>query len=100
MQVDNNPFPINVIDLQGAKVLIRLEQDESTKGKNVIIGEKRCKGLDDKFWSRKVAKAADGKEALKITLNGSKLGGGGEPTTRSEIEGLFNRRHKTDRSDR
>jgi hypothetical protein len=26
MQVDNNPFPVNVIDLQGAKVLVRPEQ--------------------------------------------------------------------------
>jgi hypothetical protein len=64
----------------------------------VIIGEERHKGLDDKVWSRKVAltKAADGKETLKITLKASELGG--KPTTRSEIEGLFNIRHRTDRS--
>jgi hypothetical protein len=77
MQVDNNPFSVNAIDLQGAKLLVRPEQAESTKGKNVIIGEERHKGLDDKIWSRKVVlmKATDGKETLKITLKASKLGG-------------------------
>jgi hypothetical protein len=43
MQVDNNSFPVNAIDLQGAKVLVRPEQAESTKGKNVIIDEERPK---------------------------------------------------------
>jgi hypothetical protein len=62
MQVDNNTFLVNAIDLQGAKVLVRPEQAESTRGKNVIIDEKRNKGLDDQIWSRKVAltKTADG----------------------------------------
>jgi hypothetical protein len=61
----------------------------------VIIDEERHKGLDDKFWSRKVAlmKAADGKEKLKITLKASELGG--KSTSRSEIKGMFNRRHIT-----
>jgi hypothetical protein len=79
MQLDNNPFSINDIDLQGAKVLVRPEQAESTRGKNVIIGEERHKGLDNKIWSRKVTltKAADEKETLKITLKASELGGGG-----------------------
>jgi hypothetical protein len=77
MQVDNNPFPVNAIDLQGAKVVVRPEQAESTRGKNVIIGEERHKGLDDKIWSRKVTltKTTDGKETLKVTLKASELGG-------------------------
>ena len=41
MQIDQQPFPMNVIDLQGAKVLVRPHQAESTKGKNVIIGKER-----------------------------------------------------------
>jgi hypothetical protein len=67
----------------------------------VIIGEESHKGLDDKIWSRKVTltKAADGKETLKITLKACELGGGGKPRTQSEIEGLFNRRHRTNWSD-
>jgi hypothetical protein len=51
MQVDNNLFPLNVIDLQGAKVLVRPEQAESIKDKNVIIGEERPKSWVDKIWS-------------------------------------------------
>jgi hypothetical protein len=47
-----------------------------------------------------LTKAVDGKETLKITLKASELGGGGGKTTaRNEIEGLFNRRHRTDQSD-
>jgi hypothetical protein len=65
----------------------------------VIIGEERHKSLDDKIWSRKVAlkMEADGKETLKIILKAFELGG--KPTTQSEIEGLFIRRHGTDQSD-
>jgi hypothetical protein len=100
MQVDNNPFPVNAIDLQGAKILIQLKHVESTKGKNVVINEERCKSLDDKIWSSKVVleKEVDGKETLKITLKASKLGG--KPTARRQIEVLFSRIHRIDRSDR
>jgi hypothetical protein len=45
MQVDKNPFLVNTIDLQNSKVLICLEQAKTVKGKNVVIGEKRCHGL-------------------------------------------------------
>jgi hypothetical protein len=48
--VDNDPFPVNAIDLQGAKVLVRLEQAESTKGKNVIIDEEMPKSCENKIW--------------------------------------------------
>jgi hypothetical protein len=77
MQVDNNPFLVNANDLQGAKVLVRPEQAESTIGKNVIIDEERHKDLDGKSWSRRVAltRAADGKETLKITLKAYELKG-------------------------
>jgi hypothetical protein len=79
MQVDNDLFSINTIDLQGAKVLVRLDQAESTKGKNLIIGEERPKSYEDKIWSRKVVleKVADGKNILKITIKANELGGGG-----------------------
>ena len=41
MQIDQNSFPMHmhVIELKNPKVLIRPSQAESTKGKNVIIGE-------------------------------------------------------------
>jgi hypothetical protein len=74
----------NAIDLQGAKVLLRSEQAESIKGKNVIIGEETPKSCEDKSWSREVVleKAADGKNVLKITVKDSGLRGGGEGTSR------------------
>jgi hypothetical protein len=39
MQVDKKPFPVSTIDLQNSKVLIRPEQAEAAKGKNVVIDE-------------------------------------------------------------
>jgi hypothetical protein len=45
MQVDQNPFPVNAlmstIELIIPKVLIRPDQVEKARGKNIIIGEKR-----------------------------------------------------------
>ena len=41
MQVDQNPFPVHVFELKNPKVLVRLSQAESTKGKNVVIGDER-----------------------------------------------------------
>jgi len=41
MQIDNNPFPMHTVDFQNPKVLIWPNQAESTKGKNVVIGEPR-----------------------------------------------------------
>jgi hypothetical protein len=77
MQVDNDLFPVNAIDLQGVKVLVRPEQAESTKGKNVIIGEERPKNCEDKIWSREVVleKDVNGEDVLKITVKASRLKG-------------------------
>ena len=41
MQIDNNSFPVHTVELHNPKVLIRPNQAESTKGKNVVIGEPR-----------------------------------------------------------
>jgi hypothetical protein len=41
MLVDHNPFPINTLELNNPKVIIRPDQAEKAKGKNVIIGEQR-----------------------------------------------------------
>ena len=58
-------------------VLIRPEQAEEAKGKNVIIGEERPKNVNDKILTREVVleKTLDGKESLKITLRASRPGG-------------------------
>jgi hypothetical protein len=81
MQVDKNPFMVNTIDLQNSKVLIHLEPAESSKGKNVIIGEKRTTTADEKilFLEVVVEKTADGKESLKIIVKAPVLRGMPEP---------------------
>jgi hypothetical protein len=62
MQIDKTLFPVHTIDLNNSKVLIRLEQVEGAKGKNVIIGEERPKILEDKILAREVVieKTPDG----------------------------------------
>jgi hypothetical protein len=39
MLVDKQPFPINTMELQQPKVLVRPHQAEATKGKSVMVGE-------------------------------------------------------------
>jgi hypothetical protein len=78
MQMDKNPFLVSTIHLQNSKVLIRPEQAEATKGKNVIIGEKRIITGDEKVLSQEVVveKTTDGKESLKITIKAPTFMGG------------------------
>ena len=74
MKIDKTPFPVHTnthtIDLNNAKVLIRPEQAEGAKGKNVVIGDVRPKDADDKILDREevLEKAPDGKELIKITI--------------------------------
>ena len=60
MQIDNNPFPVHTIELQNPKVLIRSSQAESTKGKNMVIGEPRSEQM---------------KKSLEASSKNSTLGG-------------------------
>jgi len=77
MQDEKVAFPVHTIDLDNFKVLIRPEQAEGAKGKNVIIEEERLKNVNNKILARKVVleKTPDGKESLKITLKASRPGG-------------------------
>ena len=74
---DKASFPVHMIDLDNVKVLIRPEQAEGAKGKNIIIGEPRPKTINDKIQARKVTmeKTPDEKESLKITVKASRPGG-------------------------
>jgi hypothetical protein len=54
MQIHKIYFPINTIDLQNVEVLIRLEQADTTQGRNVIIDNKRITTADEKLLSREV----------------------------------------------
>ena len=77
MQVDKQPFPMNTMDLEVKKLLIRPEVAESTNKANVIVGEPRKGKEDNKVLGRQVVlgKQPDGKEVIKITIKNPTLGG-------------------------
>ena len=77
MKIDNAPFPVHTIDLNNAKVLIRSDQAEGAKGKNVIIGDDRPLTVDNKILAREVIqeKTPDGKKNPRIILKPRTLGG-------------------------
>jgi hypothetical protein len=37
MKLDTNPFPVGMVELMNKKILVRTDQVETTKGKNVVI---------------------------------------------------------------
>jgi hypothetical protein len=73
MQVDTEPFPMNVIDFEGKKVLIRHGMADKGKGKEVIIGNAQKADENDKISCRKVVaeKTPNGGETLKVTITTS-----------------------------
>ena len=87
MQVDKTSLPVHNINLDNAKVLIRPEQAEGAKGKNVVIGDPRPMNTIDKILAREVIKekADDGKDTLNIIVRSPRLGGQGSspPENRS-----------------
>jgi hypothetical protein len=54
MQVDKQPFPVNTIDLDGKKVLVRPEVVDKEKGKGIHIGDPRVLDENRKILSREV----------------------------------------------
>ena len=80
MQIDKAPFPVHTINPNNAKVLIRPEQAEEAKRKNVIIGDSRPMNVNDKILAREVVKekTSDGEQTLKITIRAPRLGWGAQ----------------------
>jgi hypothetical protein len=37
MKLDTDPFPVGMVELMDKKVLVRMDQAETTKGKNVVV---------------------------------------------------------------
>jgi hypothetical protein len=76
MQIDRSLFPFNKLDLENLAVLIRLKQADTTKGKNVVIGDPRPEKNAESIPSRKVVveKLPDGEETITITIRGSTTG--------------------------
>jgi hypothetical protein len=73
MQVDTEPFPMNMIDFEGKKVLVRPNTADKGKGKEIVIGNAREADENHKISCRKVVakKTPDGGEILKVTITTS-----------------------------
>jgi hypothetical protein len=39
MKLDTNPFPVGMVELMNKKILVRTDQAEMTKGKNMVISD-------------------------------------------------------------
>jgi hypothetical protein len=76
MQVDTEPFPMNMVDFEGKRVLIRPNIADKGKDKEVIIGNAREANGNRKISCRKVVaeKTPDGGETLKVTITTSGTG--------------------------
>jgi hypothetical protein len=70
MQVDTEPFPMNMIDFEGKRVLIWPSTADKGKGKEIIIGNAREADENNKISCRKVVakNTPDGGETLKVTI--------------------------------
>src|SRR5512141_373037 len=73
MKLDHDPFPVNTINFNDKNVLIRLEQAESTKGKEVVIGEPRPKMMVPKnpevgVWKENRSEASSSKAPSKTKV--------------------------------
>ena len=77
MQIDKAPFHVHTLELNNANVLVRTEQAEGAKGKNIVIGDPRPMNANNKILAREVVKEKtdDGKGTLKITIRNPRLGG-------------------------
>jgi hypothetical protein len=42
MKLDMNPFPVNMVELEHKKILVRTDQVETTKANNVVISDDLC----------------------------------------------------------
>jgi hypothetical protein len=76
-QEDTEPFPVNMIDFKGKRVLIRPSTADKGKDKEVIIGNAQEADGNNKISCRKVVaeKTPDGEETLKVTITTSGIGG-------------------------
>jgi hypothetical protein len=45
MKLDSDPFPVSMVELMDKKVLVRTDQVETTKGKNVVISDELFKWM-------------------------------------------------------
>jgi hypothetical protein len=76
MQIDQSPFSVNKLDMENPAVLIRSEQADMMKGKNVVIGDPIPERDAESTPSRRVVveKIPNGEETITITIRGSMTG--------------------------
>jgi hypothetical protein len=75
MKLDKDPFPanMNMVEFDGKKILVHPSQAESSKGKEVVIGEERLsrmikpKSPKDDQWQKKEEGKPQG--SLKATFD-------------------------------
>jgi hypothetical protein len=41
-KLNTNPFPISMVELEHKKILVRKDQAETTKGKNMVVSNDLC----------------------------------------------------------
>jgi hypothetical protein len=77
MQVDTEPFPVNMIDFEGKKVLVWPNIADKGKGEAIVIDNAREADENHKISCSKVVaeKTPDGGETLKVTITTSGTGG-------------------------
>jgi hypothetical protein len=66
MQVDTEPFPMNVIDFEGKKVLIRPSTADKGKGKEVIIGNTWKADENNKISCREVVAESSWSRTVRL----------------------------------
>jgi hypothetical protein len=85
IRVDTEPFPMNMVDFEGKRILVRPNTADKGKDKEIIIGNAREADGNHKISCRKVVaeKTPDGGETLKVTITTSSAGGKRRPRSRS-----------------
>jgi hypothetical protein len=85
MQVDTEPFPMNMIDFESKRILVQPNTADKGKDKEIISGNTREADGNHKISCRKVVaeKTPDGGETLKVTITTSSAGGKRRPRSRS-----------------
>jgi hypothetical protein len=46
MRLDVDPFPVNTVGYEGRKILVQIDQADTTRGKNVIVS--------NELWNRMI----------------------------------------------
>ena len=77
IHVDRQPFPVNMIDLNDKKVLIRPGVADKDKEKSIIIGNSQALDENKRILSKEIMaeKTVDGGGTLKITNMSDNTGG-------------------------